>query len=385
VAVLAAVAVAATACASERSMDNPPPISPEVLATIAAPSTPPPTQATTTAFVPSTAPTTVAPPTQPPPPATYAPTVPPPASQTTAPTTPPPTSATTVPDTLPERYTVVAGDCWSCIARKLGVEMDALLAANGMDSSALILPGETLAVPAGGAVPEPTEQQTSPPTQAPQQTDPPAPEPTEAPTVPPTEPAPPPGNGNNGNGDNGNNGNGNNGNGNDGNGDDGSAGGSTLPPTPGAVRPAETSAACQAEDSEDARGNPVSFSPANLFDRDTGTAWRCAPAAELQLTLRFDAPTHLTSVGLINGYAKVDPETEIDRYIQNHRVRTATWTFADGSSVTQEFEDNNRSMQSMPVDVTTDAVTLTITAHYPNGGPGPRDFVAVAELELIAG
>ena len=141
VAALLAVVVLA-ACGTERNMDNPDPIGPGSLETSTTSSTT--TLPTITAFVPSTAPTTLAPVTAPPTNATYAPTTAPP-----APPTPLPTSATLPPvATIAERYTVVAGDTLSGIARKLGVTLDALLSANGFTASSLIRPGDQLAIPA---------------------------------------------------------------------------------------------------------------------------------------------------------------------------------------------------------------------------------------------
>jgi LysM repeat protein len=46
-------------------------------------------------------------------------------------------------------YTVVRGDGWSLIARKLGVTTKALLAANGATTATVIHPGRALCVPAG--------------------------------------------------------------------------------------------------------------------------------------------------------------------------------------------------------------------------------------------
>ncbi|MCX6520784.1 MAG: LysM peptidoglycan-binding domain-containing protein [Actinobacteria bacterium] len=46
-------------------------------------------------------------------------------------------------------YTVVRGDGWSIIARKLGVTTKALLAANGATTATVIHPGRSICVPAG--------------------------------------------------------------------------------------------------------------------------------------------------------------------------------------------------------------------------------------------
>jgi LysM repeat protein len=48
-------------------------------------------------------------------------------------------------------YTVVSGDCWSCIARKYGVPTRDLLAVNGARASTMIHPGQVIDLPAGAA------------------------------------------------------------------------------------------------------------------------------------------------------------------------------------------------------------------------------------------
>lgn len=347
-AMAAAIACVGAACGGERSYDNPPevPIGTASSTTGAASTAP-----TTTVFVPSTAPTTVAPPTNPPPP-TPAPTDPRP------PPTAPPTQAVTVPPTQPptpvpttgQRYTVVAGDTLFGIARKLGVDLQDLLAANGLQQSSVIVPGRQLDVPQGGTVPAATQPQQPAPTQAtqPPTVTSPAPATTAAPAT--TGRAP-----------------------------------TTTSATPaGAVVPQETSATCQAESSTEADGTPIDFAPGNVLDRNPATAWRCpAPATGESLTFQLDGPTQLVSVGLIGGYVKVDPLTGVDRFPQNHRVRRVTWTFSDGSTVTQDLDDS-RQLQTIPVDATTTSVTLTIVSTYPPGGEAPRQMVPIAEVQLIA-
>lgn len=49
------------------------------------------------------------------------------------------------------QYTVVAGDCWSCIATKLGVDYNDLLAVNGANADTLLVPGQKIKVPTGGS------------------------------------------------------------------------------------------------------------------------------------------------------------------------------------------------------------------------------------------
>lgn len=347
-----AAVVLLAACGGGRSYDNPPEIAGESLVTVASTtstSTTPPT----TAYVPQTPAPTAAAPTQAPEPATYPPTNAP-APPTDPPTTLPPT---TPPPTIAARYTVVGGDTLSQIANKVGVPLDSLLAANAMTSSSLIVPGQELAVPEGGNVPTGTQapQPTDPqPTEAPRPTEGPsptqAPQPTQAP-----RPTTSPGATN------------------------------TLPTAQGEIAPTQVDASCQAPNSTEADGTTqISFDPGNLFDHVAGTAWRCEAGTAQSVTFTFDSPVRITSVGLINGYVKIDPTRSTDRYPENHRVQQVTWTFSDGtneSTQTQTFADGNRQMQTIPVDVTVTSITLTVDSTY----PGQRDMVPISEIQFIAG
>lgn len=70
---------------------------------------------------------------------------------------PAPASAHTAPASGPARscangtYTVVRGDGWSIIARKLGTTTRALVGANGATTSTVVHPGQTLCAPAGAS------------------------------------------------------------------------------------------------------------------------------------------------------------------------------------------------------------------------------------------
>jgi DNA-directed RNA polymerase specialized sigma24 family protein len=72
-------------------------------------------------------------------------------STTEAPGTSPPTVATTTSlapsTTVQGRYVVEAGDAWVSIAEKLGVPLDALLAANNATPETALFPGQELNVP----------------------------------------------------------------------------------------------------------------------------------------------------------------------------------------------------------------------------------------------
>ena len=90
-----------------------------------------------------------------------------------------------------------------------------------------------------------------------------------------------------------------------------------------------------ADSSTDAAGNAVSCDAVNVTDSDASTAWRKSAedwSYDDYLLITFDQPVMLTQVGLIPGYAKVDPSSGTDRFTQNHRLAHACWTLSDGST-----------------------------------------------------
>jgi hypothetical protein len=146
-----------------------------------------------------------------------------------------------------------------------------------------------------------------------------------------------------------------------------------------AIVPVGVQATDSAPNSTDAEGNPTSYQPENTVDGDLETAWRIAGDGDgVQLVFDLGEVVRLTEIGLVPGYAKVDPVADIDRFEQNRRIETVVWDFADGASVTQVFDDEP-TMQTVPVDVTTNWVRLTIHDTTEDGG---RDFTAISEAEF---
>ena len=65
---------------------------------------------------------------------------------------------------------------------------------------------------------------------------------------------------------------------------------------------------CQAPQSTDGAGDPVVYVPEQMSDGKMNTAWRCNGNGVGQVvTFGFPAGTTIAQVGLVNGYAKVDP------------------------------------------------------------------------------
>jgi hypothetical protein len=134
-----------------------------------------------------------------------------------------------------------------------------------------------------------------------------------------------------------------------------------------------------AADGLDRCSNPISYAAENLVDQVNESAWRMdGDGTGQSLTFSLDGSHHLSEVGIVPGYAKIDPCDGADRFVQNRRVTTATWLFDDGSSVTQPLVDTP-TMQTTAVNVTTTNVVLRIDGV--TSSP-ERDFTALSEVTV---
>ncbi len=135
--------------------------------------------------------------------------------------------------------------------------------------------------------------------------------------------------------------------------------------------------------SRDVRGNAVRYEAFNMLDAQADTAWRMpGDASGQEIVFRLDAPTTLVGVGLINGYAKVDPG--YDGYRANRRITAVEWVLADGTVIPQDLTDD-LGLQSVPVDgVLSDTVTLRIVSvTEPAPGADGRDYTAISDVALV--
>jgi hypothetical protein len=144
---------------------------------------------------------------------------------------------------------------------------------------------------------------------------------------------------------------------------------------------ATASASSTAPDNVDAAGTPVSYAAGNMVDGDPETAWRTPGDGRGEsVTLTLPSAAHLTQLGLIPGYAKVDPSNRVDRFPENRRIRSVRWRFDDGTTVEQRFSDRP-SMQRTAVDVTTSSVTIEFLSSRP--GDSDHDYLPISEVSIV--
>jgi hypothetical protein len=150
------------------------------------------------------------------------------------------------------------------------------------------------------------------------------------------------------------------------------------------IRPTMITATCQGSDGiEGDLVTPVSYAPYNLVDDLPETAWRCDRVEVLNgsVTIDLGAAVRVTQLSLFGGYDKIDPYNGVDRYIQNHRVAQARWTFDDGSSVVGSYADVRR-LQSIDVEVVTSTIILQVEDYWPSSGTLARDMIAFSEIDV---
>lgn len=163
-----------------------------------------------------------------------------------------------------------------------------------------------------------------------------------------------------------------------------------APTAVGRLMPTTVQASCAGR-GLDASGATITYSPADAVDGDTSTAWRCDGNGLGQTwQATYASPVTITSVGLVPGYAKVDPYDGTDRFRQSNRIVEATWTFDGNVVATQLFDtdpSSGRTMQSEPVgSIRTSTVTLRVITTVPGqtvGGHGPVDKTGTSEISIV--
>lgn len=140
--------------------------------------------------------------------------------------------------------------------------------------------------------------------------------------------------------------------------------------------------------STDYSGNQVRYDARQMLDGVPETAWRMADDGTGQtIVVTLPEASTLTSVGLVNGYAKTAIDAagnELDWYAGNRRVLAVEWSFDDGTTLTQDLGET-RDLQRLDLDgVTTSTISLTLVeVSAPGPGPSSRDFTAISEIALV--
>jgi hypothetical protein len=135
-----------------------------------------------------------------------------------------------------------------------------------------------------------------------------------------------------------------------------------------------------APSSTDAAGNPVNYVPANVIDGNVQTAWRTpGDGHDESVTLIFDNPINVVRIGLIPGYAKTDPESGANRFVQDRIIETVAYQIPGLPNTTKKFRPVPVP-QFVRLRVTTSQITVRILATTASGG---LDYTAISEIYVI--
>jgi hypothetical protein len=168
----------------------------------------------------------------------------------------------------------------------------------------------------------------------------------------------------------------------------GTGDGSTSPSPAGRQRNLATGATALvpavAPPNQDLGGRVVRYDPRNMFDGVPATAWRMVGdgTGEL-LTIRLPRQHVVTEVGIINGYAKIVDDGATNWYRRNRRLTVVTWSFDDGSIVTQRLS-MRPELQTIPVgEERTRTIRLRLVhVSPPLPGRRGRNYTAISEIAV---
>lgn len=136
---------------------------------------------------------------------------------------------------------------------------------------------------------------------------------------------------------------------------------------PAGRSPETVKASSSLPNAETSAGQPLSYGPELVSDGKSETAWCVSGDGTGQtLTLGFDPPLAVSEIGILPGYAKVDP-SGADRFTENRRVLRAAYDFSGGTSQQVTFDVNRREVQRTVLarPVTVSSVRVTVLAVTP--------------------
>lgn len=148
------------------------------------------------------------------------------------------------------------------------------------------------------------------------------------------------------------------------------------------VSDATITASRTAPDGIDSAQRTIGYAAENLIDGDPSTAWR-APGTGVGETiyLEFSQPCRLSSVRLLNGYQKIDPIDNTDRWKQNRRVAKLE-VRAGAGDIVADLDVSTKRWQVVAVDASgVSQISLQILGSAP--AKPARDYIAISEIQTV--
>jgi serine/threonine-protein kinase len=152
----------------------------------------------------------------------------------------------------------------------------------------------------------------------------------------------------------------------------------TRPPVPQRIlEGVQVTASSVEPPHQDAAGNTVTYLPGHVIDGNVETAWRTPGNGRGEtLTLLFSGPIEIVQVGMIPGYAKIDPVTSANRFLQDRIITDVRW-LTPGVPPTDQHFSPDPYPQLVRLSATTTQITVKILGTTKAGG---LDYTAISEI-----
>lgn len=155
-------------------------------------------------------------------------------------------------------------------------------------------------------------------------------------------------------------------------------------PYQGKIRPAKVArahASCGQHGLRTPTKEIVNFQAAQAIDGRPDTAWRCSGnGTGRTLTVTLRSSSKIVAIGLIPGYAGIDPLLGTDAFLRDRRVIRVRWSIG-GGTIEQTLQPGDRHLQLLRIPATaTDTVTMTILLTTSAGA----DEFAVSDIAVYA-
>ncbi len=158
-------------------------------------------------------------------------------------------------------------------------------------------------------------------------------------------------------------------------------------PSPRPVDVIAVTASCVRDPAVDSEFNEIEYLPEFAVDGDSQTGWQCrGDGVGESLELDLGSTMTVVAVGLVPGYAKVDPHDGTEWYPLNRRLTEVRWHLGD-TALEQRLDPDpdlrDVQLMELPEPLPASTVTLEIVSSVPGESPAHPN-VAITELQVLA-
>ena len=143
---------------------------------------------------------------------------------------------------------------------------------------------------------------------------------------------------------------------------------------------------CSYPSSVDSAGSKTDYKPEYALDHMWETAWRCPGAGGHTIGMDTDFDWAIYQLGLVPGYAKVDPASGADRFTDNYATTQVVWRLWDGTSwhrVVQDIAEPSQEYAWVELDDPIFATRVEMTVTKTTVGTPRVDSTPISDVAAI--